>query len=238
VPRALGSRPAMTPRRSRPLVLSALCLVALLVAAGTAAGTAVAATVKAGRACYVAKGTEGVDVGVTGSGFTPGEDVFAQVPAPGGLGAVDDTTVAADGTIRVTVKDLFPESVEPVVEKRIVQIKGLRSDRILAHASFDLTNLAVKTVPATASYRDPVTYLFAGFRPHAPIFGHYFSRGKLLLTHKFGTAEGPCGTLQAKSTLFPGTAPRDAKYKVQFDDSKHPDPHANPKIVTSLGSVF
>src|SRR4051794_24720807 len=111
----------MKPKRCLPLVLSALCAAVLLAAPAVAS----AATVETGRACYVAKGSNGVNIDVTGSGFTPGEDVFAQVPAPGGLGAVDDTTVAPDGTISVTVQQLFPESIEPVVEKKMLQIKGI-----------------------------------------------------------------------------------------------------------------
>ena len=83
-----------------------------------------------------------------------------------------------------------------------------------------------------------VTYVFAGFRPHKPIFGHFFRNNKLVVTHKYGKAGGPCGILHAKSKLFPGNGPRGAKYKVQFDDSKKVNPKATPKIVTSLGTVF
>ena len=224
----------MKPKRSLPFVLSALCAAALLAAPAAAS----AATVETGRACYVAKGSNGVNIDVTGSGFTPGEDVFAQVPAPGGLGAVDDTTVAPDGTISVTVQQLYPESIEPVVEKKMMQIKGILSGQILAEVPFRITNLAVKTVPATAAYHKIVTYIFAGFRPHKPVFGHYFRHKHLVVTHKFGKAKGPCGILHAKSKLFPGNGPRNAKYKVQFDNSKRLNPKAKPKIVTSLGAVF
>jgi hypothetical protein len=216
-----------------PLVLSALCVAAL-----AAAPFASAATVQTGRACYVAHGSNGVNVDVTGSGFTPGEDVFAQVPAPGGLGAVDDTTVAPDGTINVTVENLYPETIDPVAEKKMMQIKGILSGQILAEVPFQVTNLAVRTEPATASYTKVVTYVFAGFRAHKPLFGHYFRHNHLVVTHKFGKTKGPCGTLRAKAKLFPGSGPRSAKYKVQFDNSKKINPKAKPKIVTSLGSVF
>jgi hypothetical protein len=224
----------MKPRKCLPIVLSALTAAALLVAPAVAS----AATVETGRACYAAKGSEGVNIQVTGSGFTAGEDVFAQVPAPGGLGASDDTTVAPDGTINVTVEGLYPESIEPVVEKKMMQIKGILSGQILAEVPFSVTNLAVQTKPATASYHKVVTYIFAGFRPHKPIFGHFFRGGKLVVTHKFGVSHGPCGALHAKSKLFPGNGPRGAKYKVQFDNSKKVNPKAKPMIVTSLGSVF
>lgn len=223
----------MNQRRYLPVVLSAFCVAALV-----AVPIASAATVETGRGCYVARGSNGVNVDVTGSGFTPGEDVFAEVPAPGGLGAVDDTTVAPDGTINVTVEKLFPETIEPVAEKKMMQIKGILSGQILAEVPFQVSNLAVKTEPPTAGYTKVVTYVFAGFRPHKPIFGHYFRDKHLVVTHKFGKAKGPCGLLQAKAKLFPGNGPRNVKYKVQFDDSKKVNPKAQPKIVTSLGSVF
>lgn len=224
----------MKPRRCLPVVLSALLAVALIAApAASAAGT-----VATGKACYVAEGNEGVDVDVTGSGFTPGEAVFAQIPAPGGLSGYVETTVNPDGTLSATIDKVFPGGIEPVAEKKTLQIKGVLSGQIIAAAPFQITNLAVKTVPPTASYNKVVTYIFAGFRPHKPIFGHFFRHDKLVVTHKFGKATGPCGILHAKSKLFPGTGPRNAKYKVQFDDSKKLDPKAQPQIVTTLGSVF
>jgi hypothetical protein len=224
----------MKPKKCLPLVLSALCVAALVAApAASAAGT-----VATGRACYVAKGSEGVNVDVTGSGFNAGEAVFAQIPAPGGLAGFAETTVNPDGTLGATVEHVFPEGIEPVAEKKTMQIKGVLSDQILAEVPFQITNLAVKTVPATAPYHKVVTYMFAGFRPHKPIFGHYFRHHHLSVTHKFGKAKGPCGILHAKAKLFPGHGPRNAKYKVQFDDSKKVNPKAQPKIVTSLGSIF
>jgi len=217
-----------------PLVLAALCAAALVVAPAASAAGAVAT----GRACYVAAGNEGVSVDVTGSGFKAGEAVFAQIPAPGGLAGFVETTVNPDGTLSATVDHVYPEHIDPVAEKKTMQIKGVLSDQILAEVPFQITNLAVKTKPATAPFHRVVTYVFAGFRPHKPIFGHYFRHNHLVVTHKFGKAKGPCGLLHAKAKLFPGHGPRNAKYKVQFDDSKKVSPKARPKIVTSLAAVF
>jgi hypothetical protein len=41
---------------------------------------------------------------VTGAGFTPGEAVFIQIPAPGGLAGFVETTVTPTGTIAATVE--------------------------------------------------------------------------------------------------------------------------------------
>jgi hypothetical protein len=223
----------MKPRKCLLVVLSALLAASIVAPAASAAGT-----ITTGRACYVAKGSEGVNIDVSGSGFTAGEAVFAQVPAPGGLAGYVEATVNPDGTLSATVEHVYPGGIEPVAEKKVMQIKGVLSDQILAEVPFQITNLAVKTVPATASYHKVVTYVFAGFRPHKPIFGHYFRHNHLVVTHKFGKSKGPCGILHAKAKLFPGNGPRGAKYKVQFDDSKKVNPKAKPKIVTSLGSVF
>ncbi|MBS1885605.1 MAG: hypothetical protein JSU06_00270 [Actinobacteria bacterium] len=224
----------MKPPKRLTIVLSAFCAAALLAApAASAAGT-----ISTGRACYVASGNEGVSIDVNGSGFTAGEAVFAQIPAPGGLSGYTETTVNPDGTLAATVSHVYPASSEPVAQKMTMQIKGVLSDQILAEVPFQVTNLAVKTKPATAPYRKVVTYVFAGFRPDKPIFGHYFRHKHLVVTHKFGKAKGPCGILHAKSRLFPGHSPRSAKYKVEFDNTKKVDPKATPKIVTSLGAVF
>lgn len=224
----------MKPKMCLPVILSALATAALIAApAASAAGS-----VSAGKACYVDEGGEGVNVDVTGSGFTPGEAVFAQIPAPGGLAGFVETTVAPDGTIAATVEHVFPGSIDPVAETMQVQVKGVLSGVILTESSFQITNLAVATKPPVAPFHKVVKYTFAGFRPNKPIFGHYFRHGKLALTHKFGKAGGPCGILHVKAKLFPGHGPRNAKYKVQFDDSKKVNPKAHPKIVTSLGVAF
>ncbi len=96
----------------------------------------------------------------------------------------------------------------------------------------------VQTKRAVAPFNMTVNYGFAGFRPGKPIFGHYFRHGKLVLTHRFGKANGACGLLHTKDKLFPGRGPKNAKYKVQFDDSKKLNPKATPRIVTSLGTTF
>ncbi|HJZ35994.1 MAG TPA: hypothetical protein VJ204_06945, partial [Solirubrobacterales bacterium] len=207
----------MTLSKKLPLVLSALVALVALVAAPAASA---AGSVSTTKACFVAEGSEGVSVGVSGSGFTPGELVFAQIPAPGGLAGFSEATVAPDGTVNTTIEHVFPEGIDPVAEEMKIQIAGVLTQQVLAESAFQITNLGVATKPAVAPFNKVVKYTFAGFRPGAPIFGHYFRHNKLVVTHKFGLATGPCGLLSTKAKLFPGHGPNGAKYKVQFDDSK------------------
>src|SRR6201996_7547255 len=131
------------------LVLSAACALVALIAAPAASA---AGTVATGKACYAATGNEGVNVGVSGSGFTPGEAVFAQIPAPGGLAGFVETTVSPTGTIAATVEHVFPEGIEPKAESMTMQVKGVLSEAILAESPFQITNLGVQTKPAVAPY--------------------------------------------------------------------------------------
>ena len=194
-------------RKSLPLVLSALCAVGALIAAPAASA---AGTVATTQACFVAEGNEGTNVSVTGSGFTPGEAVFAQIPAPGGLAGFTEITVAPDGTITGTIEHVFPEGIDPVAEEMKIQIAGVLSQQVLAESAFQITNLAVATKPAVAPFHKVVKHIFAGFRPNKPVFGHFQRGGKVVLTYKFGKATGPCGILHAKARLFPGHSPRNA----------------------------
>jgi hypothetical protein len=225
----------MTWSKKLPLVLSALTALVALIAAPAASA---AGTVATTQGCFVDEGSDGVSVGVTGSGFTPGEAVFAQIPAPGGLAGFAEATVAPDGTVNATIENVFPAGIDPVAEEMKIQIAGVLSQQVLAESAFQITNLGVATKPAVAPFNKVVTYTFAGFRPGTPIFGHFQRGGKVVLSYKFGKATGPCGTLTTKAKLFPGHGPKSAKYKVQFDDSKKLSKKSAPKIVTSLGSTF
>lgn len=220
---------------SRKNLARAGALLAAALASLALAPAALAGTISFSQPCYVAGGIgRGANIAITGSGFTPGEDVFAQIPAPAGLLGYTEVTVAPDGSLAATVTDISPETIDPVVENRTMQIKGVLSDAIVAEAPFKLTNLAVKTKPPTAPPHKKVAYHFAGFGSGKPIFGHYLRHGRVLLTHKFGQAHGACGVLKVRAGLYPGPGGAKVKYKVQFDDHRKYSPKVGRKIVTSL----
>jgi hypothetical protein len=231
-------RPLATPRRSSAAVHRGACAVALAgvvtVAAAPGAG---AATVGLDRTCYVSTAIgAGVTIQVTGSGFTPGEAVFAQIPAPAGLLSFVETTVGPTGELAATLTKVLPPGIEPVVEAEKMQIKGVLSGAILAEAPFELTNLGVKLNPPSASPRAKVSYELAGFTPGKPIYGHYLHKGRVALTYRFGVASGPCGVLRTKARLYPGTS-RFSSYQVQFDDSKRYSPRTSPKVNAGVNII-
>ncbi|HLI31843.1 MAG TPA: hypothetical protein VKU89_03765 [Solirubrobacteraceae bacterium] len=208
----------------------ALCSAALLCSPAALA----APTIATSRACYVQQViAKGVTIEVTGSGFTPGELVFAQIPAPGGLLDFVEATVSAQGTISATLPNVIPTGIEPTIEHERMQIKGVLSGAILAEAPFELTNLGVAMHPSVARPDRKVAYRFAGFTPGQPIYGHYLHHGHVALTHRFGRAEGPCGTLSARARFFPGRSSF-STYDVQFDDSKGFRAGSAPKVTTKL----
>ena len=76
---------------------------------------------------------------------------------------------------------------------------------------FSVANLAFRTVPASATPSTRVRFSFSGFRPDAPIYGHYVLGGKVAATVLFGRSRGSCGLLTTRARLFPaghrGSAP-------------------------------
>ncbi len=180
--------------------------------------------------CYVSASSKyGATIRVTGNGFTPGEEIFAQVAGRLGLVTFVEATVGAQGKFNATLTKVLPASVGPVAERVSLQIKGVLSEALLASTPFEMTNLAVTTSPAAAAATTTVSFSFSGFTPGAPVYGHYLHKGQVLLTHRFGTAEGPCGVLKAKSWVYPGKS-RYSSYTVQYDDSKAYSTNTWPKI--------
>lgn len=216
--------------------LSALTLAGLALGSVGAVPASADTTVTMGQECYVATGIgQGATITASGAGFTPGEEVFAQIPAPGGLLTFGEATVGADGTFTATLPDVSPSSIEPVAEKETLQIKGILSEAILAEAPFELANLGVKTSPSEAPPNKKVTFTFSGFTTGEPIYAHYLHGKKVVATKKFGTAQGPCGLLKAKAKINPGGKKSHySKYKVQFDDSAKYSKAASPRVNTAV----
>jgi hypothetical protein len=198
------------------------------------ASGAIAATVRLNHPCYVsASPKSGATIKVSGTGFTPGEAVFAQVSGRLGLVTFVEAKVNSEGDFNATLTKVVPANIGPVPEKVSLQVKGVLNESVLNSSPFWMTNLAVTTTPAVAPANKTVSFSFSGFAPGASVYGHYLHNGHLMLTHRFGTAEGACGQLKANSAMYPGTS-HYSSYTVQFDDSKTYSTRTWPKIDTQV----
>jgi hypothetical protein len=197
--------------------------------AGALAAPAGAQTISVNRACFVnANPAKGAAVGVSGSGFTPGDSVALQ--ATGVSGTI---TVGADGTFSTVVPGPTLGTAGPAQRKFTLNARDETNGVTAASTTLRVANLAFSTQPAQAKPSTPVTFHFSGFRGGQGIYGH-FIHGHVTITHKFGRATGPCGMLKAKSRLFPGGRPRFQHYKVQFDDARRYSRRSRPNIVTGI----
>jgi hypothetical protein len=238
----LNSEAAASPQReetetnlqlTKPLITGVVVL-ASSGALALATGALAARTVTLDKPCYVSASSKwGATIRVSGSGFTPGEAVFAQVSGRLGLVTFVEAKVGSEGGFSATLTKVLPARIGPVDEQVSLQIKGVVSEALLKSTPFWMTNLAVTTSPTVAPANKTVSFSFSGFNPGAPVYGHYLHNGHLMLTHRFGTTEGACGLLKARSAMYPGRS-RYSSYTVQFDDQKFYSTSSYPKIDTQV----
>jgi hypothetical protein len=87
------------------------------------------------------------------------------------------------------------------------------------------SNLPVKGKPNKV-----VNWEFAGFLNGAPIYGHYLYERKEKKTVRFGTGQGPCGTLTKRAVRLPIKKPKNfGTWEIRID--------SNPKWVKSSESL-
>lgn len=165
----------------------------------------------------------------TGSGFTPGETISLNTTTGDAYGTA---TAAADGTFTTSFAGPDLSSVNPVSQTFTLTAMD-NEDGTTAETTFVAANRAVATNPAQTRPNKKVTYAFAGFTPGAEIYGHYLHRKKVVLTAKFGRAQGACGQLTTRAPIFPGQQ-RYSSYAVQFDDAKRYSPSSLPRIVSAV----
>lgn len=181
-------------------------------------------------ACFVnARPKVGAPIGVSGSGFASGDTVMIATN-----GASASVAVGADGTFSATIPAPTLSSAGPGSAQFALTARDVTNGSTTATATFSVANLAFRTVPASATPATRVLFNFSGFRPDAPIYGHYVLGGKVAATVRFGRSRGSCGLLSARDRLFPASHPRFGNYKVQFDDSRRYRRNVVPRIVSGL----
>ncbi len=214
---------------NRARLLGGLTAAMLVSAAIASAAAAEAATISVAQACVVNPlGSEG-PVTVNGAGFTPGDTISLSSTTGDAFGTA---TAAADGTFTTTFAGPDLSSLDPISQTFTMTAMD-DDDGTTAQTTFVAANFALKVKPAEAKPDKKVTYTFSGFRAGAEIYGHYIHRKKVVLTNRFGLAQGACGQLTTHARLYPGDQ-RYSSYTVQFDDSKKYSPHSTPRLVTSV----
>jgi hypothetical protein len=203
-----------------------------VLAAATAAAAAVPASASAAQlaidhSCY--DSVRGNVITIAGAGFAPGDVIDLRAP-----GLFTTATVASNGgfVTRAPVPTL--RFIAPGVKLFRLTASSEHSGASFGPLPFHVANFAVATKPAHAKPRATVSFRFSGFVGGRPIYGHFFLHGKLRASKRYGRAQGACGTLTAKSPLYPGRNPRFGTYKIQFDQSKRYRKRNRPRLVTSL----
>ncbi len=171
----------------------------------------------------------GAPIGVSGSGFTPGDTVMVAT-----TDSSAEAPVAAGGTFSVTITAPTLSHAGPGSAQFTLTARDMTNGTATAAVTFSVANLAFRTDPASATPATHVRFSFSGFKPDAPIYGHYLLGGKVAATVHFGTSQGSCGLLNVRARLFPVLHPRFGSYKVQFDDSRTYRAKAVPRIVSGL----
>lgn len=168
-----------------------------------------AATLAATASCVAAD----APVNLAGSGFTPGSTVTI-------AGAASASAIAdAAGAVVATVSLAPPPSITPITVS------------LTASENVNAANTATLALPVVARAFDtnaPIngrpsqttTWRFAGFVTGQPIFGHFRFGGQTRRNYRFGTAQGPCGTLVVRARRVPVKRLSSGKWLVQIDQRR------------------
>jgi hypothetical protein len=221
-------------RRTASLTLAAV----VGIGCAASATAASAATLAVDRQCYVLV-SGGAPMMFSGSGYRPNDlvvitspdgtvDVSLRANAGGNIsGSADPPSptfaVPATKTVTLTAVDETPAGVIRAQTRVLVTVRGWE------HGS-------VKAAPGYRALTEQTNWLFSGFTPGQPIYGHYLYRGRPVATARFGIAQGACGVLKVRAALYPAT-PHHSSYRVQYDDSGIYSTASRPRIVgpISLG---
>jgi hypothetical protein len=199
------------------------------IAAGAALAS-VAPSITLNGACFVnARPKTGAPIAVSGSGFAPGDTVMVAT-----TGVSASVAVGAGGSFSVTIPAPTLSSAGPGSAQFTLTARDVTEGTASAAVTFSVANLAFRTAPASATPATRVRFSFSGFKPNAPIYGHYMLGGKVAATVLFGRSSGSCGLLTTRARLFPARHPRFGAYKVQFDDSRSYHGNTVPRIVSGL----
>lgn len=186
------------------------CTVVLTAIAGLALPAAApAATLTAPGSCVAAN----APVTLAGSGFTPGAAVT--IAGDAGAGATADAAGAVVAAITV--------APPPGVAPRTISLTATESVDPANTATLQLGVVARPfdtNAPIDGRPRQRTTWRFAGFTTGQPIYGHFRFGGRTRRDYRFGTAEGPCGTLVVRARRVPVERLPTGRWLLQVDQRR------------------
>jgi hypothetical protein len=206
-------------------VLAAALGVTFLVAASPAS----AATLTANQACFI----EGLDIGLTGSGFAPAAPIEVagdQIATSGSAGV--------DGSFQTPVKAPLLGTTKPASKTFTITATDTATNTT---ASVDVL-VATGAFTTSGGFKSPKvkrTWTFSGLfqRPGKPIYGHFRHNGKTYANYRFGVPQGPCGLLKRKAPLIPARSIPTGSWKVQVDFKRSYDAKATPRLTGSTSVI-
>jgi hypothetical protein len=210
-----------------PIVLGG-CALAFASTSGPAAAAAPPPSISIATPCVIFNPTTATNTTITGSGFTAGDNVTFQSTLGDASGSA---SVNTDGTFTGTFTAASVNAAEPVVST--FTMTAIDDDHRSASATFLEAPLTADIAPARAKPTTRATINVSGFTSGAPVYAHYLQGRKLVATKRFGTAQGPCGLLSEKTTLFPANKKYDS-YTVQLDDTAKYSSKSTPKLTATL----
>jgi hypothetical protein len=176
--------------RRRPAIAGA---VVVSVGALLAPAAAHAAAMTVTGTCFAS----GQQLVVSGTAFTPG----GPVAIGGGVTGTAQANTAGEFTTTVTAP--------PITElgPRLVTVTALDQANPANTATMHVKIVRRafgSNLPVAGRPDDVTTWRFAGFAAGKPIYAHFLLGGRVRGDHRFGVAQGDCGTLTARAARIPG----------------------------------
>ena len=184
------------------------------------AGTAFAADAHAGELQLHTPGScfdSGAQLVSSGRGFTPDLAVEMAVRASDGAESGGGSALTdGDGSFfdhDVSLPDYDRFVPRTVTVSATDQVDAARSTSFSVQQVKHGVDFPLQSgrSSATAQWR------FAGFPTGAPVYGHYRTANRTVKTVKFGTAQGPCGTLSVRARRIPVKAKPGTSWYLQVD---------------------
>jgi len=159
---------------------------------------------------------------LSGSGFSPDRTLnFSGDGITTSYEVKENGSFSTESWITPEYDSLTPKTVNVAVTDLNPALNTSFSFQMVKFGS----NLPVKGKP-----NQVVTWQFAGFLDSAPIYAHYLYERKEKKTVRFGSGQGPCGTLEKKAMRFPIKKPKNfGTWEVRVD--------SNPKWVRNSESL-